>query len=138
MDDGDAVESRRRFLQLTGGGSVLVVTGCLGDPDPITVEDPRPEDWCLEELDDEVPEVERQALSIDGLERADPDEILANDEVAYQCGPLEREGQQCGNCTFYVDDRTGDGIGACTEVEGQIRSVDWCAIWEPREKQEVE
>ena len=136
MDDGDAAESRRRFLQLTGAGSVLAATGCLGDPDPITVEDDRPDDWCLEILDDEVPVAERQALSIDGHEPLPPDEILTKAEVAYECGPFN--GQQCGNCTYYVDDRTGDGIGACTEVEGQIRSADWCAIWEPREKQQVE
>lgn len=132
MRDGESRSPRRRFLRLTGSGSVIAFAGCLSTENETESRDDRPEDWCLEELDETVPEEERSAVSIDGIERKGEDELLSKADAAYQCGP--EEGNHCGTCTFYIDDRNGDAIGACTEVEGEIRSVDWCALWAPREK----
>ena len=134
MDEGEPQRSRRRVLWITASGSMLPVAGCIGeDVTGVAGErSDRPDDWCFEQLDESVPEVEANAASIDGIERKPEEELLSKEEAAYQCGPSE--GQHCGNCTFYIDDRDGDAIGACTEVAGQIRSADWCGIWSPREK----
>ncbi|WP_265107984.1 high-potential iron-sulfur protein [Halosolutus halophilus] len=132
MSDGESREPRRRFLRIAGTGPVLVFAGCLGDEEDGDTGEERPADWCLDQLEGSVPEVERNAVSTDGIERKDESELLSKEDAAYQCGP--QEGQLCGNCTFYIDDKNGDGIGACTEVEGMIRSVDWCGIWAAREK----
>ncbi|MDJ1434530.1 high-potential iron-sulfur protein [Halostagnicola sp. A-GB9-2] len=135
MDDPEHRETRRRLLELAGTGSVIALAGCLdmgANGTPGAPLDDRPVDWCLDMLDDEVPEEEATAPSIDGIERRDEDELDSKSDAIYECGA--RAGDQCGNCTYYIDDRTGDGFGACTEVAGQIRSVDWCALWQPREK----
>ena len=131
---GDESErSRRRFLRLTGGGSVIGLAGCLASDDEGYV-DPRdrPDDWCYEDLEGPISDAEANATSIDGIPRKEPEELRAKADVAYKCGP--EEGMQCGNCTYYISDKTGDAIGACTEVEGHVRSPDWCGIWAPREK----
>lgn len=96
----------------------------------------RPADWCFERLDADVPDVEANAVSIDGIERKSGDELVSKEEAGYQCGP--QDGDHCGNCTYYIDDRDGDAIGACTEVAGQIRSADWCGLWAPREEMQGE
>ena len=118
--------SRRRFLLLAGIASVSGAAGCLGGPDEDDSDDfeDRPDDWCLDELDETVPDDLRTAESIDGIER-DPDDLRPKEEVAYQCHP---EGEQlCSNCTFFVPGE--NHFGACTEVEGEVRTQDWCAIY---------
>ncbi|MFC4543515.1 high-potential iron-sulfur protein [Halosolutus amylolyticus] len=132
MSDDDSREPRRRFLRIAGTSPVLVLAGCLSDDEGVETDDDRPDDYCFDQLEGSVPAVERNAVSIDGVERKDESELLSKEDAAYQCGP--QDGQLCGNCTFYIDDKDGDGIGACTEVEGMIRSVDWCGIWAAREK----
>ncbi|AHG02322.1 hypothetical protein HALLA_20685 (plasmid) [Halostagnicola larsenii XH-48] len=132
MNDSERRKTRRRLLQLAGTGSVIGLAGCLNLGANGSPQDERPADWCLDILDGEVPEVEATAPSIDGIERADEGELESKSNAAYECGA--RDGAQCGNCTFYIDDENGDAIGACTEVAGPIRSVDWCALWQPREK----
>ncbi|WP_247000979.1 high-potential iron-sulfur protein [Halosolutus gelatinilyticus] len=135
MEDGKPHESRRRFLRLTGCGSLIGLAGCmnLNENAAGPASQPReglPADWCLDDLSDSVPESEANAVSIDGVERKPEGELLSKQDAAYQCGPSD--GQQCGNCTFFIDDRSGNGWGACTEVAGEIRSVDWCGLWAPR------
>ncbi|WP_049923041.1 high-potential iron-sulfur protein [Halopiger djelfimassiliensis] len=125
-------ESRRRLLRVTGCGSLVALAGCLGSDDDENGVNDRPADWCFEDLDESVPDIEANAPSIDGVERKAPENLLSKEDAGYHCGPVE--GQQCGNCTFYIDDRDGDAIGACTEVAGQIRSVDWCELWAARAK----
>jgi len=139
MEDGDSDQSRRRFLHVTGTASLLGFAGCLsagegGHGGGEHAE--REEDWCLEALDEEVPEEERTARSVDGGRR-NPDNVLPKEEVGYKCS-LQKTGhpmgeQLCSNCTFFIPDKDGDGIGACTQVAGQIRSQHWCEIWAPRE-----
>lgn len=134
MSDGEPRKSRRRFLRLSGCGSIVGLAGCLNMPGGDYERAGLSPDECLEALSDSVPEVERNALSIDGLESRPPDELESKEQAAYQCGP--RDGMLCGTCRFYIDDENGDAIGACTEVEGEIRSVDWCGLWQPREQVE--
>lgn len=137
MEDGKQHGSRRGFLRVTGCGSMIVLAGCLnigeeaGHAAGESSRD-RPADWCFDRLDDTVPDVEASAVSIDGIERKPEAELVSKEEAGYQCGPVE--GNHCGNCTYYIDDRDGDAVGACTEVAGQIRSADWCGLWAPREE----
>ncbi|WP_241430198.1 high-potential iron-sulfur protein [Halovivax asiaticus] len=122
--------TRRRILMLAAGGSLALSAGCINTPTsgPIAVEEPND---CLEQLDDSVPEEEATALSIDGVERQAEANLASKTEAGYACGP--QEGMLCGNCTFYIDDKSGDGIGACAVVAGEVRSVDWCGLWQPRD-----
>ncbi|NUC71783.1 high-potential iron-sulfur protein [Haloterrigena sp. SYSU A558-1] len=137
MADGESGESRRRVLRATGCGSAIVLAGCVSVGEDTSQEagEPaldRPADWCFDRLDDAVPEAEANAVSIDGIERKPEGELASKEEASYQCGPAD--GNHCGTCTYYIDDRDGDAVGACTEVAGEIRSADWCALWAPREE----
>lgn len=125
------------MLRATGWGSAVVLAGCVSvgeDTSQAAGESSadRPADWCFDRLDDAVPDAEANATSIDGVERKPEDQLASKAEAGYQCGP--QDGNHCGNCTFYIDDRDGDAIGACTEVAGEIRSADWCGLWAPREE----
>lgn len=131
MEDCDSEGSRRRFLRLAGGASVVGLAGCIGTEEAPTG-DARPADWCLDELEDEVPEALATAESIDGIER-DPENVRPKEDVAYQCSS---EGYQlCANCQFFVPP-AGDYVGACTEVAGEIASQHWCGIYQPTERLE--
>ncbi|WP_306060692.1 high-potential iron-sulfur protein [Natronococcus wangiae] len=131
MDRSKLQSSRRRFLLITKSGLIIPLTGCLGRNGNGEEPYDRPPDWCVEELSGPVPDAENTS-SIDGVPRKDQSNLQSKTEVAYQCMPLEN--QQCGSCTFFIDDKTGDGIGACTEVEGGIRGTDWCSLWAPKEE----
>lgn len=127
MVGGTSRESRRQLLRATGCGSVIVLTGCVsvGEETDRAADGSsldRPDDWCFDRLDDTVPDVEADATSIDGVERKPEGELASKEEAGYQCGPVD--GDHCGTCTFYIDDRDGDAIGACTEVAGRVRSTD--------------
>lgn len=132
MESGDPNPSRRLLLQLAASGSLAGLAGCINTPSSGPVMAEEPADYCFDQLEDSVPESEANATSIDGLERLDQENLVSKTEAGYACGP--QDGQLCGNCTFYIDDKDGDGIGACTQVAGEIRSVDWCGLWAPREK----
>ena len=124
--------SRRRFVRRSGYVSVLALAGCLqrtsdeGSPTPT-----RSDDWCLEEVDSDVRDDYRTAESIDGIPR-EPDELLSKADAAYQCYPQGSE--QCSNCRFFVPYRTPEDLGGCTEVEGEVRTMDWCARYEPTDR----
>ena len=124
--------SRRRFVRRSGYVSLLALAGCLqrtsdeGSPTPT-----RADDWCLEELDSDVRDAYRTAESIDGIQR-EPDALLPKADAAYQCYPLGSE--QCSNCRFFVPYRTAEDLGGCTEVEGEVRTMDWCARYEPTDR----
>lgn len=130
MSGHDRQEPRRRFLRFAGVASIAGAAGCLGGSEDEGDDfGNRPDDWCLEELDETPPEDLRTAESIDGIER-DPEDVRTKEEVAYQCHP---EGEQlCANCRFFVP---GDGyFGACTEVDGEVRTQDWCAVYAPADR----
>ena len=133
--DTDEAPKRRRFLQLASAASLGALAGCPQiDEPPEEEEPPRDPDWCIEEFDVEVPEVFETAESIDGIAR-DPDDLSGRVDAAYQCHP---QGYQlCANCRFFIPGmpaETGDGIGACSIVEGRVRSQDWCALYQETER----
>ncbi|WP_425492159.1 high-potential iron-sulfur protein [Halovivax limisalsi] len=132
--DESAPPSRRRLLYLAAGGSIAGLSGCLNLPpaDGELAHREPPADYCLDDLEEDVPESERTSLSISGIDRKPPGELTSKQEAGYVCHAVD--GNLCGNCRFYIDDKNGDAIGACTEVAGQVRSVDWCGLWAPREE----
>lgn len=82
-----------------------------------------------------VPEAYMRAMSL-GSETRDPDDLNTKDDVNFSEYDEATEqgthqpGRSCGNCGDYIPDKTGDGFGACAEVEGYIDRADWCTIYE--------
>jgi hypothetical protein len=109
---------RRRFLQFVGGAAAATLAGCSSDSGDT-------------ETPASVPEAYRTATSIGGQER-DPDGLSTKEALDYQEEP--KDGQQCSGCTFYVEDKNGDGKGACTLVEGTIAPDAWCASYTAHEE----
>ncbi|WP_416840056.1 hypothetical protein [Haloferax sp. DFSO52] len=158
--------TRRRFLQLTGTGTVISIAGCLGGgggggqetsttttPAPTTTEGMEEEEEHEEELPEgvseeefvfgPVPEVYQMALS-QANEQRDPELLVSKESVQFQEAEdafdagLAVEGTNCGNCAEYIPDKNGDGFGACAKVEGYIDPEDWCILWESIEDAEAE
>ena len=124
--------SRRRFVRRSGYVSLLALAGGLQRTSEEESPTPtRSDDWCLEEVGSDVRDDYRTAESIDGIPR-EPDELLSKADAAYQCYPQGSE--QCSNCRFFVPYRTPEDLGGCTEVEGEVRTMDWCARYEPTDR----
>ena len=124
--------NRRQLLRLVGVTSLGALAGCTqigngNDQEPTR----RAPDWCIDEYDVEVPESERTAESIDGIQR-DLDDLTAREDAAYQCHP--QGFQLCANCQYFIPSTTREPIGACAIVEGRVRSQDWCALYEPTDR----
>lgn len=129
-----AAFSRRQMLALTGGTSVAGLAGCVDMTDSEDDDaDRRDPDWCVEQYDVEIPDEERTAESIDGIQR-DPEELSPRDEVGYQCHP--QGFQLCANCRYWIPAQTlsEETIGACAIVEGRVRSQDWCGLYDHTEQ----
>ncbi|MFD1647968.1 nitrous oxide reductase accessory protein NosL [Haloarchaeobius litoreus] len=113
---------RRTMLALVGTGSAAALGGCLGgngdgdDGTPTATETPS----------DAVPDEYRTATGLDGGQR-DPAALVAKGDVSYQSEP--QNGQQCSGCAFYIPDKNGDGVGACTIVEGTIEPNGYCTSY---------
>jgi hypothetical protein len=75
-----------------------------------------------------VPEVYRTAMSQGGSKRSS-DALQSKSAVQYQTQP--KNGRQCSGCMFYIPDKNGDGLGACSVVEGYIQPTAWCASYSP-------
>ena len=73
-----------------------------------------------------VPEEYATATSIGGTQR-NPDSLSSQEAVSYQDEP--KDGQQCSNCQFYIEDKNGDGVGACAIVEGEIAPEAYCVSY---------
>lgn len=108
--------TRRRLLRWVGAGPVAVLAGCTGGGDGET---PEP-----------IPAAYRTATAQGGDPR-DPDQLAAKAVVDYQAEP--NGDQRCAGCRFFVPDRDGDGLGACTIVEGTIDPDGWCSSYAPQE-----
>jgi hypothetical protein len=78
-----------------------------------------------------VPDVYRTATSQGGTKRSS-DALQSKSAVQYQ--PQPKNGQQCSGCMFYIQDKNGDGLGACSVVEGYIQPTAWCASYSPYRK----
>lgn len=75
-----------------------------------------------------VPDVYRTATSQGGTKRSS-DALQSKNAVQYQTKP--KNSQQCSGCMFYIPDKNGDGLGACSVVEGYIQPTAWCASYSP-------
>jgi hypothetical protein len=73
-----------------------------------------------------VPAEYETATAIGGTER-NPDAVASKSAVQYQSDP--KDGQQCSNCTYYIEDKNDDGLGACAIVEGKVEPSGWCASY---------
>lgn len=79
--------------------------------------------------DDEVPESEIEASTIGGV--TEDGISVAKEEAKYQHHPKDQGNKRCGNCKYYKLDSSGDGYGACSNVNGKIHPCDTCLHWSP-------
>ena len=80
------------------------------------------------DLSGPVPSAYRTATSQGGTDR-NPDSLQPKDAVEYQSQPKDSE--RCSGCRFYLSDENGDGLGACSVVEGYIEPKAWCVSYSP-------
>ncbi|WP_229122038.1 hypothetical protein [Halapricum desulfuricans] len=99
--------TRRRFVAGATAATAIALAGCAGGDD-----------------DGGVPEEYRTATSMGGDER-DPDGLSSKDAAAYQESPSGD--RQCSNCRYFIEDKNGDGAGACVVVAGEIQPDAYCA-----------
>ncbi|PSP82356.1 hypothetical protein BRC83_09530 [Halobacteriales archaeon QS_1_68_17] len=130
---------RRRLLALVGIGATTGLAGCGGgggeggEDTPQETTEPAATSPPTETTaagttagGEEVPEEYRTATAISGSQR-DPDALSSKDAVNYQSEP--NEGNQCSGCQFYIPDKNGDGLGACSIVAGTIDPNGWCTSY---------
>jgi len=122
----DHTIDRRRVLAVLGSGAMTALAGCGGDGGATETATDTPAGTATET----VASPYRTATAIGGTQRS-PDALSAKDAVQYQSEP--NEGQQCSGCQFYVEDKNGDGQGACAIVAGSIDPDGWCASYAPYE-----
>ena len=124
MRDRPEAIDRRRVLALLGTGVATGLAGCSGGDgggdDTTTADDGG----------DGVPAEYETATSLGGTER-DPGALSAQADVNYQAEPSD--GQQCSGCRYYIEDKNGDGVGACAIVEGTIEPEGWCVSYAAHE-----
>lgn len=113
---GNRRASRRSILRQVGDLSLVGVAGCIGAAG-------------LKELQGPVPAVYRTATSQGGTKR-NPDALTSKGGANYSSAVGERE-QTCAICRYYISDRNGDGLGACSVVEGNIEPDAWCTLYAP-------
>ena len=136
MDDRLTDSKRRQLLALVGSGLATGLAGCSGGggggdtetatPTATETATETPTATATAGGDDTVPEEYRTATSLSGTQR-DPDALSSKEALSYQSQP--KEGQQCSNCQFYIEDKNGDGMGACTLVAGNIAPEAYCVSY---------
>ncbi|MFB6101341.1 MAG: high-potential iron-sulfur protein [Haloplanus sp.] len=127
MDDRLTDADRRRLLALVGSGLATGLAGCSGggggggggDTATATATP-------TESGGDTVPAEYETATSLGGTQR-NPDSLSSKEAVSYQSEP--KNGQQCSNCQFYIKDKNGDGMGACSLVAGKISPQGYCVSY---------
>ncbi|WP_396613410.1 high-potential iron-sulfur protein (plasmid) [Haloferax sp. S1W] len=120
----DETRTRRHFVWLTGTAAMANLAGCSGDGgDGGDGDDTETEAPTTADAGDGVPEEYVTATSIGGNER-NPERLSSKDAVSYQEEP--KDGQRCSDCQFYIEDKNGDGMGACSIVEGTISPEGYC------------
>ena len=128
MDDQQSTPlDRRTILALVGTSSAAALAGCVGgnggtETSPTTAP---------ETTTDQVPEAYRTATGLNGNQR-DPDSLASKSDLNYQSDP--KDGQQCSGCAYYIPDKDGDGLGACTIVEGTIEPTGYCTSYVAHEE----
>ncbi len=129
MDNNNTPLSRRQLLGATGSLSLVGLAGCIETTN--SVAPPR----TIDDRDAPLPDGAEECVSTMGEER-DPDNVSAKDDVDYQFSPNYVGGsgfmEMCANCRFFCTGASLNAeVGACTVVEGGVRSQDWCALWQP-------
>lgn len=121
----DDKQTRRRFIWLSGTATMAGLAGCSGGGggDGGDTETTTADGGGGGGDTGGVPEEYATATSIGGVER-NPEQLSTQDAVSYQEEP--NEGQQCSNCRYYIEDKNGDGVGACAIVEGKIAPDAYC------------
>jgi hypothetical protein len=120
---------RRRLLALIGSGVTAGLAGCSGGGGDGGDEATATATATATETsggDDTVPAEYETATSLGGTER-DPAALSEKSAVNYQEEP--NDGQQCSNCQFYIEDKNGDGMGACAIVAGNIAPDAYCVSY---------
>lgn len=127
-------KTRRYFLRLTGATTIAGLAGCSGGGDGgggggggggqgggsgggQGDQDLGP-----------VPDEYKTATAQGGMTR-DEANLQTKEALSYQSTP--KNGQQCSDCRYYITDKNGDGLGACTLVEGKIEPEGWCVSFAP-------
>jgi hypothetical protein len=126
-------DSRRRFLRLTGVTTLAAVAGCSSGG---TAGDESGDGETTAPASGEtdgggVPAAYRTATAIGGTQR-NPDGLSAQSAVNYQ--PEPESGQQCSGCAYYIEDKNGDGMGACAIVEGTVAPEGYCVSYVSHEE----
>jgi len=135
MGDRAADTERRRLLALVGTGLATGLAGCSGGgggdggDDTATAtatETATATATATSGGEDTVPSEYETATAIGGSQR-DPDSLSSKPGLNYQSEP--QDGQQCSSCQFYIEDKNGDGMGACTLVAGNIDPEGYCVSY---------
>lgn len=114
---------RRQLMRHIVSWGFVILAGCTTRSDPIP-----PSQEQTPERSDEVPERLERCTDLAG-NRRDPTDLVSKDESGYRFSPEGAE--QCSNCRFFCEDPAGGFIGACSIVEGEVRTSDWCELYEP-------
>ncbi|MFC7127903.1 high-potential iron-sulfur protein [Haloferax chudinovii] len=129
-DTRDAGRTRRRFIWLAGTAAMAGLAGCSGGggggggggatetTTAATTESSGSTGG--------VPEAYVTATSLDGTQR-NPDSLSSQEAVSYQDEP--KDGKQCSTCRYYIEDKNGDGVGACAIVAGEISPEGHCVSY---------
>ncbi|AFK21400.1 hypothetical protein E6P09_16520 (plasmid) [Haloferax mediterranei ATCC 33500] len=120
----DDQRTRRRFMWLTGTAAMAGLAGCSGDGGETETE--APTTTTSASSTGGVPAAYATATSLDGTQR-NPDSLSSQEAVSYQDQP--KDGQQCSNCRFYIEDKNDDGLGACAIVEGKVAPDGYCVSY---------
>ncbi|GAB3312008.1 hypothetical protein EI982_04070 [Haloplanus rallus] len=137
MEDRAADTERRRLLALVGTGLATGLAGCSGGGDggdggdgggdtATATATATATETATSGGEDTVPSEYETATAIGGAQR-NPDSLSSKSAVNYQSEP--KDGQKCSNCQFYIEDKNGDGMGACTLVEGNIDPEGYCVSY---------
>ncbi len=118
--------TRRRFFRYIASVPLLILGGCTTRSEPRT-----PQQNQTPERSPQVPDRLERCTDIAGNHR-EPADLATKAEVDYQFHPDGAE--QCSNCRFYCEDPAGGFTGACSVVEGEVRTSDWCNLYEPTDR----
>lgn len=107
--------SRRVVLHLLGAATLTGLAGCAGNSQN-------------SELSGPVPKAYRTATSLGGMKR-EPDSLTSKENANYQSNSSGQS--NCENCRYYIPEKNGDNLGACSLVEGDIEPKAWCSRYAP-------
>jgi len=125
-DAGDSDRTRRRFIWLAGTAAMAGLAGCSGGGGGGAETTATATTTQSSGSTGGVPEAYATATSLDGTQR-NPDSLSSQEAVSYQEEP--KDGKQCSTCRYYIEDKNGDGAGACAIVAGEIAPEGYCVSY---------